>query len=525
MLYPLKAGALCTARRARIITLGLLALAALYNSTRWFELRSVRANANANGTEPNVAPPEATTAAVGKTIGFVAANATGGEQQQQQLVGSETLPGSEEQCYTAEAAFLQNRIFVLMYYSWLYTVFKGLLPISLLAVLNTLLVARVRRSSRIRKRFTFNCLAADHRCSLTNAGGNNNVSLLVQSVGHQALSLRVSGSKAARQMLVLPVASPGISVRFATPGAPAAATGKKPSASSTTSTELGSSRSSRRRSAKDASPTGDSSLRASPAGGANGGVGTPDAKCERSSGSFGQRIRPPSMNMNYSVTLMLAAIVAVFVVCQLPCVVYNFAFAIDRDHVINDFGWQLLSLLRNFTGTLQSAVNFILFCLLGKHFRALLMKRFPLLLSAYDIVLSCLSAVVSRSKRTRDRETTAEPARVGSTPGPGFNHRSSGELPASRSSVFRPAHHCIQQHATYLKPLPCVCCERPINALFMGSRGGGGGGGSGSAVSSVGGERMSRSCIDVSVSEMHHCVVYYRSPPSSPFPSTSGPKC
>ena len=555
MLYPLKAGALCTARRARIITLGLLALAALYNSPRWFELRNVRMPpAPANGTTATVVDTAAA-AAVGVTMAFVASNATGGGEHQQQqfllLVANDSLVNSqaflessavavvsEEHCEILPAEVLKNRLFVLMYYSWLYTVFKGLMPISLLAILNALLVVRVRRSCRIRKRFTFTSAAAD-RCSMTNAGGGlagPRVSLaasalLVHSMVHRPLSIRLSDSKSALPLLkVMPVLPPGTGVRFVTQE-PATANGKKPSATSTTSTELDLSTrgSSRKRHATAGSQTADTSARASPtspagrsnSNGLTGSASGASVKCERSSGSFAQHMRPPAMNMNYSVTIMLAAIVAVFVVCQLPCVVYNFAFAMDRNYVTDDFRWQLLSLLRNFTGTLQSAVNFILFCLLGKHFRALLMKRFPLLRSAYEIFADCAATARATSYRSRNRETSTEPpapARVGCAPVPVYNPRSSVELPSHQSHMCRdcrPTHHCIQQHATYLAPLPCVYCERPMDGLFIESRGGDG------AQPALGDGRMSRSCIDVS--EVHHCIVYYRSPPSSPFPSTSGP--
>ena len=105
----------------------------------------------------------------------------------------------------------------------------------------------------------------------------------------------------------------------------------------------------------------------------------------------------------------------------------------------DDFGWQLLSLLRNFTGTLQSAVNFILFCLLGKHFRALLMKRFPLLRSVFEIFADCAEAARATRYRSRNRETSTEPApaRVGCTPVPMYKPRSSVELPSRQSAQCR----------------------------------------------------------------------------------------
>ena len=73
-----------------------------------------------------------------------------------------------------------------------------------------------------------------------------------------------------------------------------------------------------------------------------------------------------------NVTIMLAAVVIVFIVCQVPALVYNLAFAIDKGHVHSSFGYMVLSHLRNFLVNLNSSVNFILYCAMGQKFRRIL---------------------------------------------------------------------------------------------------------------------------------------------------------
>ncbi|XP_013419045.1 FMRFamide receptor [Lingula anatina] len=77
-----------------------------------------------------------------------------------------------------------------------------------------------------------------------------------------------------------------------------------------------------------------------------------------------------------NVTIMLASIVMVFLVCQTPALVYNLAFSIDTKYVATDFSYRILSSFRNFLVTLNSAINFILYCAIGQKFRTVFMLTF-----------------------------------------------------------------------------------------------------------------------------------------------------
>lgn len=70
-----------------------------------------------------------------------------------------------------------------------------------------------------------------------------------------------------------------------------------------------------------------------------------------------------------NVTIMLVSVVMVFLVCQVPALIYNMAYAIDMLKISNSLGWIFLSNVRNFLVTLNSAINFILYCALGQKFR------------------------------------------------------------------------------------------------------------------------------------------------------------
>ena len=80
-----------------------------------------------------------------------------------------------------------------------------------------------------------------------------------------------------------------------------------------------------------------------------------------------------SMNVRESrennVTIMLVSVVIVFIICQVPALIYNMAYSIDMPKVLRSHRWEVLSAFRNFLVTLNSAVNFILYCALGQKFR------------------------------------------------------------------------------------------------------------------------------------------------------------
>ena len=75
-----------------------------------------------------------------------------------------------------------------------------------------------------------------------------------------------------------------------------------------------------------------------------------------------------------NVTVMLVAVVVVFMVCQVPALVYNVAYAVDRARVETDFRYQVLSHIRNFLVNVNSAVNFLLYCAIGRRFRRTLVR-------------------------------------------------------------------------------------------------------------------------------------------------------
>lgn len=77
-----------------------------------------------------------------------------------------------------------------------------------------------------------------------------------------------------------------------------------------------------------------------------------------------------------NVTIMLVSVVIVFIICQVPALVYNLAYAIDRQHVMTNSSYQVLSTLRNFLVTFNSAINFLLYCALGQKFRRIFLHTF-----------------------------------------------------------------------------------------------------------------------------------------------------
>ena len=78
-----------------------------------------------------------------------------------------------------------------------------------------------------------------------------------------------------------------------------------------------------------------------------------------------------------NVTIMLASVVVVFIMCQVPALVYNLAYAIDREYVEQrSFGYRVLSVMRNFLVAFNSAINFLLYCALGQKFRRIFLHTF-----------------------------------------------------------------------------------------------------------------------------------------------------
>ena len=77
-----------------------------------------------------------------------------------------------------------------------------------------------------------------------------------------------------------------------------------------------------------------------------------------------------------NVTIMLVSVVVVFIICQVPALVYNLAYAINNTYVDESYGYKVLSTIRNFLVNLNSAVNFLLYCAFGQKFRRIFIHTF-----------------------------------------------------------------------------------------------------------------------------------------------------
>ncbi|XP_060576130.1 FMRFamide receptor-like [Ruditapes philippinarum] len=94
-----------------------------------------------------------------------------------------------------------------------------------------------------------------------------------------------------------------------------------------------------------------------------------------------KRSRKQQITMNVrqsrenNVTLMLVSVVIVFMICQVPALVYNIAYSINETSV-EAFGWKVLSSIRNFLVTFNSAINFLLYCAFGQKFRVIFIRTF-----------------------------------------------------------------------------------------------------------------------------------------------------
>lgn len=61
---------------------------------------------------------------------------------------------------------------------------------------------------------------------------------------------------------------------------------------------------------------------------------------------------------------------------QVPALAYNVAYAVDADHVIASPGYRVLSHVRNLLVNVNSAVNFLLYCVFGQKFRRVFLQTF-----------------------------------------------------------------------------------------------------------------------------------------------------
>ncbi|XP_060590729.1 FMRFamide receptor-like [Ruditapes philippinarum] len=84
-----------------------------------------------------------------------------------------------------------------------------------------------------------------------------------------------------------------------------------------------------------------------------------------------------SNSKDTNLTVMLIVVINVFLGCQLPALIDNIVFAIFDHHVLQcSVPWVQFTTISNLLVVFNSAINFILYCLLSKRFRRLFLKRF-----------------------------------------------------------------------------------------------------------------------------------------------------
>lgn len=92
------------------------------------------------------------------------------------------------------------------------------------------------------------------------------------------------------------------------------------------------------------------------------------------------RLQQRTMNVRQcrenNVTIMLVSVVVVFIICQVPALVYNIAYSWDNKLVKQQLGWKIFSIFRNFLVTFNSSINFILYCAFGQKFRCIFIRTF-----------------------------------------------------------------------------------------------------------------------------------------------------
>lgn len=91
------------------------------------------------------------------------------------------------------------------------------------------------------------------------------------------------------------------------------------------------------------------------------------------------RVQQRTMNVRQcrenNVTIMLVSVVVVFMICQVPALVYNIAYSVNVAQT-SSLSWEILSIVRNFLVTFNSSINFILYCAFGQKFRCIFIKTF-----------------------------------------------------------------------------------------------------------------------------------------------------
>ena len=251
-------------KKARFVAGGVCLFSVCYNLPRWFELDFVVHSSTNNAT-------------------------------------------TSSHCAIEATDFGNHQIFLLFYYSLFYVTVNGILPLSILAIINTYLILKLRNSEQQTKRIKIPC----ERSNGNNIHGRNSYSLaktspqLLQDTRKTSINLKTT--------LTIPNSPTGVSIA---------------------------------KSHDRRSPT--------------------------------QKLSNASNNYTWHIHLTLIAIIGIFIICQIPCLVYNFGYAISNpEYFRKNKWWQNLSTFRNFSATFQSSVNFILYCLIGQRFRKVLVEIIP----------------------------------------------------------------------------------------------------------------------------------------------------
>lgn len=84
--------------------------------------------------------------------------------------------------------------------------------------------------------------------------------------------------------------------------------------------------------------------------------------------ALGQKAPKTNTRIDRSVTRIVIVVVSLFIVCQLPAMVYNIYFGIVSPRHVPD-GWCSLSEVRNFLVVFHSSINFVVYCCMGAKFR------------------------------------------------------------------------------------------------------------------------------------------------------------
>ena len=146
------------------------------------------------------------------------------------------------------------------------------------------------------------------------------------------------------------------------------------------------------------------------------------------------RLQQRTMNVRQcrenNVTIMLVSVVIVFMICQVPALVYNIAYSVNAEQM-QSLGWQILSIARNFLVTFNSSINFILYCAFGQKFRCIFIRTFCQWILS-DASLQSLSSPHSTHYTTRLNDKQYK--FIVQKRSPGFEMSTTGQTHISRYS-------------------------------------------------------------------------------------------